>query len=110
MIKKCLSLKQPYAELLISGKKSIELRSWNTKFRGEFLVHASKKVDKEACEGHKIDPDSLITGAIVGKTILYDVKFYESKRSFLQDSKKHLSRKGYTGPHLWILGDAISQI
>jgi hypothetical protein len=42
MIKKCLSLKQPYAELLISGKKTIELRSWDTKFRGEFLVHASK--------------------------------------------------------------------
>jgi hypothetical protein len=38
---KCLSLKQPYAELLISGKKTIELRKWNTSFRGKFLVHAS---------------------------------------------------------------------
>ena len=37
---KCLSLKQPYAELLVSGKKTIELRIWNTKFRGEFLMHA----------------------------------------------------------------------
>ena len=74
MIKKCLSLKQPYADLVVSGKKTIELRTWNTKFRGEFLVHASKKVDKEACERNKIDPDSLITGAIVGKAILYDVK------------------------------------
>ncbi len=37
MIKKCLSLKQPYAELTVSGKKTIELRTWNTKFRGEFF-------------------------------------------------------------------------
>ncbi|MFZ0325921.1 MAG: ASCH domain-containing protein [Nitrososphaeraceae archaeon] len=44
---KCLSLKQPYAELLVSGKKTIELRTWNTKFRGKFLIHVSKKVIKE---------------------------------------------------------------
>ncbi len=44
---KCLSLKQPYAELLVSGKKTIELRNWNTYFRGKFLIHASKNIDKE---------------------------------------------------------------
>ena len=27
MIRKCLSLKQPYAELVVSGKKIIELRN-----------------------------------------------------------------------------------
>jgi hypothetical protein len=40
-------MKQPYAELLISGKKTIELRNWNTSFRGRFLAHASKSIDKE---------------------------------------------------------------
>jgi hypothetical protein len=43
---KCLSLKQPFAELLVSGKKTVELRKWNTKFRGKFLIHVSKKIDK----------------------------------------------------------------
>ena len=42
---KALSLKQPYAELVVSGRKTIELRKWKTNFRGEFLVHASKGVD-----------------------------------------------------------------
>ena len=46
---KCLSLNQPYAELLISGKKTIEVRRWNTNFRGQFLVHASKKINEETC-------------------------------------------------------------
>jgi hypothetical protein len=27
-----------YAELLVSGKKAIELRKWNTNFRGKFLI------------------------------------------------------------------------
>ncbi len=98
MLKKCLSLKQPYADLVVSDKKTIEIRTWNSKFRGEFLVHASKTVDKEACERNKIDPDPLITGAIVGKAILYDVKFYDNKRSFLQDRKKHFAGTGYPGP------------
>jgi ASC-1-like (ASCH) protein len=40
---KCLSLRQPYAELIIAGRKTIEPRKWNTQFRGEFLVHAHLK-------------------------------------------------------------------
>ena len=93
---KCLSLKQPYADLLVSGKKTIEIRSWNTKFRGEFLVHASKKVDRDACLRLKIDPDSLIIGSIVGKATLYDVKFYENRNLFLKDRNKHLARTEYS--------------
>src|SRR5262245_4219429 len=91
MLRKCLSLKQPYAELLVTAKKTIELRTWNTKFRGEFLVHASKTVDNRACERNKIDPDSLIKGTIIGKAYLYYVKLYDSLNSFIQDGKKHLA-------------------
>ena len=62
----------------------------DTKFRGEFLIQASKTIDKKACERNIIDPKSLITGAIIGKAILYDVKSYDSKNSFLRDKNKHL--------------------
>src|SRR5262245_50442101 len=96
MLKKCLSLKQPYAELVVSGKKTIELRKWNTKFRGEFLIHASQTVNKEACERNKIDPNSLITSAIIGKSVLYDVKEHDSKNSFLNDRKKHFADVNFT--------------
>ena len=66
---KCLSLRQPFAKLIISGKKTIELRKWNTKFRGEFLVHASKKVNKEAAERNNIAYNKLITGNRKSHTI-----------------------------------------
>ncbi len=42
---KALSLKQPFAELILQGRKKIELRKWNTSFRGEFLIHSSKTPD-----------------------------------------------------------------
>lgn len=38
---KALSVKQPWAELEISGVKPIENRSWYTNHRGDLLIHAS---------------------------------------------------------------------
>src|SRR6476660_2955997 len=86
---KCLSLKQPYAELLVSGKKTIELRNWNTTFRGKFLIHASKNVDKERSESLGIDYKMLTSGAIIGTAILYDVKQYKNKAQLEKDENKH---------------------
>ena len=95
LMAKCLSLRQPYAELIVSGRKIIELRKWNTRFRGEFLVHASKTIDKEACKLHGIDISSLITGAIVGSAVLRDVKFYQSNKEFIADQSKHFALARY---------------
>jgi hypothetical protein len=37
-----LSLRQPWACLVVHFSKNIENRTWNTHFRGEFLIHAAK--------------------------------------------------------------------
>jgi len=37
---KALSIRQPWAWLIVNGHKDIENRTWATKFRGEVLVHA----------------------------------------------------------------------
>jgi hypothetical protein len=37
-----LSIRQPWAWLIVHGGKDIENRSWPTKFRGLFLIHAGK--------------------------------------------------------------------
>src|SRR5215211_7910704 len=85
---KCLSLKQPFADLLALGEKTIELRKWNTKFRGKFLVHASKNMDIESCERLDIDIDKLTKGAIIGSAFLYDVKEYKNQEEFNKDKQK----------------------
>lgn len=39
---KCLSIRQPWAHLIINGGKDIENRDWPTRVRGRVLVHASR--------------------------------------------------------------------
>lgn len=39
---KVLSVKQPWAALLVNGIKDIENRTRRTTFRGRILIHASK--------------------------------------------------------------------
>ena len=87
---KCLSICQPFAELIIQNKKTIELRTWNTKIRGEFLVHAPIKIRKEAYEKLKIK-ERLTTGAIIGKVELDGIKKYESLKEIKKDKKKHFA-------------------
>ena len=41
-IQKAISLKQPYANLVCEGKKKIETRTWNTKYRGDLVICSSQ--------------------------------------------------------------------
>ena len=40
---KAISLKQPWANLICQGKKTIETRKWKTNNRGKIIVCSSKK-------------------------------------------------------------------
>ena len=44
---KTITIKQPWADLICSGLKDVENRTWPTKFRGRVLVHAAKKPVKD---------------------------------------------------------------
>ncbi len=92
---KCLSVSQPYADLIINGKKTIELRTWNTKFRGEFLIHAPIKIKDSTCEKLGIDKSNLRTGVIIGKAEIYDVKSYESIKALKKDYNKHFATEEF---------------
>lgn len=39
---KAISVKQPWANLIASGEKTIETRTWATEYRGEVLIVSSK--------------------------------------------------------------------
>lgn len=83
---KTISLLQPWASLVIMGYKRIETRSWNTKHRGELLIHASagKKAEYRSLmldfqqQFYKLQLpkyESLPFGAIIGKVnLLHTVK------------------------------------
>lgn len=40
---KTLSIQQPWAQLIASGIKEVDNRTWATKHRGKILIHASSK-------------------------------------------------------------------
>lgn len=43
---KTITIKQPWASLIIEGIKDIENRTWPTKFRGRVLIHSGVKIDQ----------------------------------------------------------------
>ncbi len=42
MTRKAISLKQPFANWVCEGKKTIETRTWNTKHRGDLVICSSQ--------------------------------------------------------------------
>jgi hypothetical protein len=93
---------------MATGKKTIELRTWNTRYRGEFLIHASNKIDHEICRLYKIDISKLARGAVVGKATIYDVKIYKSKKEFIKDKSKRLAPERYSDhKYRFMVKDAI---
>ena len=76
---KALSIRQPWAWMIIAGHKDIENRSWPTEFRGRFYVHAGvyrpRDTELAAIErlaGVKIPVGELRFGGIIGEVDLVD--------------------------------------
>ncbi len=86
-----LSVKEPWAELIASQRKTIELRTWFTSYRGELYIHASRNTDIEAAKKVNLDSDSLITGAIICKCTITGVKRYLTREELLKDKDKHFA-------------------
>ena len=49
---KTIVLRQPWASMVLEGRKTIELRTWTTKHRGPVLIVAGKGVDNEDARRH----------------------------------------------------------
>ena len=82
---RALSLRQPWAWMVVHGGKDIENRRWTTRFRGPFLVHAalgmrpSEYADAVAFARHVaptlIVPQAaeLALGGIIGRATLVEI-------------------------------------
>lgn len=56
---KAISIRQPWAWLIVNGFKDIENRTWDTKYRGMVLIHASKGMKRADYEAAKSICDNL---------------------------------------------------
>lgn len=91
---KVLTLKQPWASLIINGYKEYEFRSWKTKYRGDFLIHAGLGVDKEALNRFDYLNLDYPKGCIIGKATLTDCLLVNDK---LKDELKRKNENVYLG-------------
>ena len=98
-IVRVLSVRQPWAELILSGRKDIEIRTWKTNYRGRVFIHAGKQVDKEALNEMPAEwiPQFLPIGYLLGFVELVEIKAYD-RTDFERDKERHYNDpKWYNG-------------
>ena len=102
-----LGVRQPWAELILRGEKTIEVRSRNTNVRGTIYLYASKKVSthpaaEKSAKQHKIVPDEFPMGVLVGTVDIIDCIPCKSR-----DAKAGcVSRRDVKGQYGWRLENA----
>ena len=101
-----LSLKQPWATLLVHGRKTIEVRRWPTGRRGRILIHAARVSDPRPEAWRHVPKDLLrsarLVGGFIGAADLTDCQTYRQLRAFAADQPKHLNDPAwFDGPVLY---------
>jgi len=89
---KAISLKQPWADMILKGMKSIETRKWKTPHRGDILICSSKNVD---------DPQykDRVLGHALCVVNLFEIKVMK------HDHEENACCKLYFGAYAWFLKD-----
>jgi hypothetical protein len=111
-----LSIRQPWASMIVYGFKPVENRPRTSHYRGPLLIHASKTVDKTAMDwlwaherelgltrGWHLLP--FRTGGIIGQAELYAVTNYlpNAKNSEWPADMRVRGRPWFNGPvGLWM--------
>ena len=67
---KVLTIKEPWATLIIEGYKKYEFRSWKTNYRGKILIHAGLTLEKDNALRFKDYNLNYGIGEIIGEAIL----------------------------------------
>lgn len=70
---KGLTIRQPWAGLILGGGKNVENRRWHVSYTGPLYIHAGKAIDK-FCWLAPVEP--MAQGAIIGRVKLISCDLY----------------------------------
>lgn len=88
-----LSIKQPWAALLVHGLKTIEVRKWPTARRGPILIHAARVPDDRPHGWQMLTPElrpaADLRGGIIGAAEIVECRAYRDQDSFAADVPLH---------------------
>lgn len=82
---KAISIKEPWASMILSRKKTIETRTWKTKYRGDILLCASKS------------PDTILSGKAFAIAKIIDCL------PMVKDDEKYACCELYPKANSWFL-------
>jgi len=103
---KVVTIKQPFASLIMCGYKKYEFRSWKTKYRGEIYIHAGKGINKsrmELVEEYNLDYPN---GYIIAKANLVDCILVDKQMNeLLKKENPKVYSHNYEGHYAWVLED-----
>jgi len=102
---KVITIKEPWASLIINGYKEYEFRSWKTNYRGEILIHTSQQVDKEALKKFEDLNLNYQTSKIIGKVTISDCKLIDKEFDKELSKNKVYSLSSKIGKYAWVLKD-----
>lgn len=99
---RAITIRQPWAELIVLGKKDVENRSWRTRHRGPLLIHAGAGADWDYFEEYAVRDDA-VRGAIIGVVELLECT---KKRA----SDWHVSHQAVPHHEVRLLGESSRRV
>lgn len=101
---KCITIKQPWASLIVNEYKRYEFRSWKTKYRGKILIHAGMSLEKEYASKVKKYNLEYINGAIIGEAEIVDCILVDKEFNDNLKKENHLVYgNDHIGSYAWKL-------
>lgn len=98
-----ISVKQPWAALIMAGVKTVEVRTWATRTRGRVFIHAAKGIDVRP-EGWQFvnTPDlkalASFRGGIIGHAELTECIRYRTTEHFAATAESHRNSPDWFAP------------
>jgi hypothetical protein len=98
-----LSVKQPWAALLVAGVKTVEVRTWSTRTRGPVLLHAAKTIDDRPDGWALVTTPELkalaaVRGGLIGAADLTACVRYGTADAFARATEAHRNNPDWFKP------------
>jgi ASCH domain len=99
-----LSVRQPWAALIVAGRKTIEVRKWATAVRGRVFIHAARAADDRpeawAAVTDDLRPLADLRGGVIGAADLTGCVLYRTTAQFAADADRHGNDASWFEPPL----------